>query len=402
GDVDPVALTWHQAAGLLVGFGGYLLWIAGPRALASEAAVIGVALSWPRALEDVLRTKIRVVFALTGAVIAFGFALLLWNYRADAAGILAVAAAWSLFALLLAEKSVTTIRATGESGEAEPPSLLRGFVAGLGNFAFAIGVYHAQWQVAIAAIVLNAALATALWQDFRHRLPYLFDPLSEPAPTPPTVLNSVIAIVGLLEISAIVSLPIIATLGAEHAMFAQAAGYAVASVGVFVMTAVWYARRGASLRGLLALDDDAPRVPPAACAVAIAIGVALAFLAQGYLALLHALPLPALHEALKQGAEFLQQTDGRLWLAVMAVAVAPWIEEFLFRGLLLRALLGEVGTARAIVVSSALFAVLHPWPFWPVIFAVGAASALVYWRSRALVPCVLLHVAYNAVAVALV
>jgi membrane protease YdiL (CAAX protease family) len=392
--------SWHQLAGWLTGFGGYLMGIAGPRVLASEAAAIGLTLSWPRPLEDMLRMKIRMAFVLIGTTVAFGFAMLLWNYPKDAIGIVIVAMAWALFAYGLAEKSVTTVRTASSAGEIEPLPLLRGFLPGLGNFAFAIGVYHAQWQLAIAAIVLNAVLATALWQDFRHRLPYLLDAASEPQPAPPTVLNSVIAIVGLLELSALIALPILGANGGDGAMFAQAFAYAIASIAVFVMTVVWYARRGAGFVRLLTLDAAARIAPPVAVFAAAAVGAVLAFAAQGYLALLHALPLPALHERLTESARFLTDVpNAQFFLAVIAVGFAPWIEEFLFRGLLLRSLLTQMSAARAIVVSSALFAVLHPWPFWPMIFAVGATSALVYLRTRALLPCVALHLAYNALVV---
>ena len=82
---------------------------------------------------------------------------------------------------------------------------------------------------------------------------------------------------------------------------------------------------------------------------------------------------------------------------VMAVAFAPFAEEFLFRGLLYRALDREWGGARAVAGAAAFFAVYHPLLSWPPVFALGALNAVLFRRSGTLGSSVAAHVAYNAV-----
>src|SRR5205823_2196667 len=108
------------------------------------------------------------------------------------------------------------------------------WAAGLGNFTFAIGLFTSQWQLVIAAIALNWVFAGALWQGFRHRLAYLFDPQSEPELRPPTILSSVVAIVAVMEIGAIASIPFIVVVGADAALYARAMGYGLAAFCVCI------------------------------------------------------------------------------------------------------------------------------------------------------------------------
>jgi membrane protease YdiL (CAAX protease family) len=116
-----------------------------------------------------------------------------------------------------------------------------------------------------------------------------------------------------------------------------------------------------------------------------------------YAALLERLPLG---EGFRTAADYLAQHPGqRWWLALAAVAFAPLAEEYLFRGLLYRALDREWGGARAVWGSAAFFAIYHPPLAWPPVLLVGAASAVLFKRSGHLAPSVLLHLAYNAIVV---
>jgi membrane protease YdiL (CAAX protease family) len=80
----------------------------------------------------------------------------------------------------------------------------------------------------------------------------------------------------------------------------------------------------------------------------------------------------------------------------MAVGFAPIAEEYLFRGLLFRALDREWGGARASCGSACFFAIYHPPLAWLPVALLGAASALLFKRGGHLLPCVLLHMTYNA------
>ncbi|MGC2057262.1 MAG: CPBP family intramembrane glutamic endopeptidase [Candidatus Sulfotelmatobacter sp.] len=83
--------------------------------------------------------------------------------------------------------------------------------------------------------------------------------------------------------------------------------------------------------------------------------------------------------------------------AVMAVGFAPFAEEYLFRGLLFRALDREWGGWRAVVGSAAFFAIYHPALSWLPVFLLGTTNALLFKRTGRLMPAVILHMVYNAV-----
>ena len=94
-------------------------------------------------------------------------------------------------------------------------------------------------------------------------------------------------------------------------------------------------------------------------------------------------------------------TAGFPALLVLAVVAAPFVEELLFRGLLLGALRRTVSDRAAVVWSSSLFAFVHPMISWPPVFLLGLAGALLRCRGVPVFACMLLHAVYNAVVVGL-
>src|SRR6267378_4454810 len=83
--------------------------------------------------------------------------------------------------------------------------------------------------------------------------------------------------------------------------------------------------------------------------------------------------------------------------AIMAVAFAPFAEEYLFRGLVYRALDREWGGWRAVVGSAAFFAIYHPPLSWLPVGLLGVANALIFKKTGRLAPSVALHMIYNLV-----
>ena len=70
---------------------------------------------------------------------------------------------------------------------------------------------------------------------------------------------------------------------------------------------------------------------------------------------------------------------------VLAVVIAPITEEILFRGIILRGLLGRWNEWAAIFVSAALFALMHFNPAQaPIAFALGTVLGWVYVRTRSI------------------
>jgi membrane protease YdiL (CAAX protease family) len=84
------------------------------------------------------------------------------------------------------------------------------------------------------------------------------------------------------------------------------------------------------------------------------------------------------------------------------IIAAPLLEEILFRGIILDGFLKRYSPGKAIVWSSLLFGLIHlnPWQFIAA-FAIGLATGWMYWKSRSLLPCIIIHFVTNASAVAM-
>jgi membrane protease YdiL (CAAX protease family) len=101
---------------------------------------------------------------------------------------------------------------------------------------------------------------------------------------------------------------------------------------------------------------------------------------------------------------------GQILTVIVAVIVAPITEEFLFRGIVFRAIRDRRGFWVGAIVSSLVFGLVHfvpaPWQDTVLLQAVmvctGLALASIYeWRGNLLTPIVT-HMAFNAVGVTLI
>lgn len=86
---------------------------------------------------------------------------------------------------------------------------------------------------------------------------------------------------------------------------------------------------------------------------------------------------------------------------VFVVVVAPFVEEFFFRGFLHQALRNSSGAVLAVLGSATIFSAIHfaPEKFVPLFF-LGVALALLFEKTRSLWPCIMLHAINNTLAFA--
>jgi len=100
--------------------------------------------------------------------------------------------------------------------------------------------------------------------------------------------------------------------------------------------------------------------------------------------------------------------SARLLLAAIGVFLAPPLEEFLFRGILLAGLGQSWGFWPAAVGSTSLFALAHLpqvggyWPAFVGILIMAAVSLAFRLRTRSLWPSIALHASYNAALMGLI
>ncbi len=89
-------------------------------------------------------------------------------------------------------------------------------------------------------------------------------------------------------------------------------------------------------------------------------------------------------------------TDSATSFFVLAVVIAPVLEEIIFRGLLFTRLADKWGINRAIIVSSVVFGMLHLDPIGKSIF--GVMACVIYMRTRTLWIPIALHSFHNFIA----
>lgn len=93
----------------------------------------------------------------------------------------------------------------------------------------------------------------------------------------------------------------------------------------------------------------------------------------------------------------------RFTISILAVGTAPFVEEFMYRGLLYAPLQKLAGAPTAVVLVLALFTIIHVPQYWPnvgVIAAVALLSVvltLVRAYTHRLLPCIIIHFVFNGI-----
>lgn len=108
--------------------------------------------------------------------------------------------------------------------------------------------------------------------------------------------------------------------------------------------------------------------------------------------------LPEMPESIKVALDKL--VEGPAWVSLLSVSVlAPILEEWLCRGLVLRGMLKKVKPGFAIAISAAFFALIHmnPWQALPA-FLLGLVFGYVYYRTGSLKITMLMHCVNNTMA----
>jgi membrane protease YdiL (CAAX protease family) len=116
-------------------------------------------------------------------------------------------------------------------------------------------------------------------------------------------------------------------------------------------------------------------------------------------------PKPPQHELVKALSKDELPFIVRVAIFLAACAIAPLVEEMLFRGFLYRALTRHVGQIGAVLGSSVAFALVHasavPLKATVVQGILGVGLCLLYRQQASLWPCVFVHAFQNAIGTSL-
>ena len=192
----------------------------------------------------------------------------------------------------------------------------------------------------------------------------------------------------------IVVLPFVAILGREAGMeYGTLVSYPLMFIPPMIYASV-KSRNNSFTRSGLKLDNShfSP-LGGALCALFVVLAtLALAFCVEPILALMP--EMPAVLEELLKG----MTQDGSILINFLMVSIfAPFFEEWLCRGMVLRGLLGNgVKPVWAIVISALFFAFIHlnPWQAVPA-FLLGCLFGYVYYKTGSLKLTMLMHFANN-------
>ncbi|MFL6451622.1 MAG: CPBP family intramembrane glutamic endopeptidase [Bryobacteraceae bacterium] len=128
-------------------------------------------------------------------------------------------------------------------------------------------------------------------------------------------------------------------------------------------------------------------------------GIILAFVVSALASLIHTPKVASPAESLMSSPVLLSL------FGVMAVTLAPFFEELLFRGFLQPLLTRSLGVIAGIVLTAAVFGSLHAPEYsfaWQYAVAVSLVGVVLGWlrvRSDSIIPCTVMHGAYNSVFV---
>jgi len=128
-------------------------------------------------------------------------------------------------------------------------------------------------------------------------------------------------------------------------------------------------------------------------------GVALAFAVAGLAALLHTPKISSPIDDLASSTPLL------VTFAIMAVTIAPFFEELLFRGFLQPLLSRTFGAPIGILITAVVFGCAHApqysfaWQYAFAVSLVGVALGWVRYRADSIIPSTVLHASYNSIFV---
>ena len=376
-------------AGMAFGIGSYMLMLSAFQTLNNEGQSLWMLYTLPRSLESVLKEKAQFwgVLALLYPLLILGAGLWLAPAMASATlpRFVVVLAGLPIFAVIAVALGVFACDPLAEDArhKIKPSySYLYMMLSGL----YVVAVSAERWSQQLVLIVLMASLAAALWQKARDQLPYLLDP----AASPPARLSTADGLIAatlffVLQGAILLVLVKLANMAPGEALVIA---FSVSGMLVFaIMRLVYWLAKTGGVPVMLAGP------PGRALLWALAAGAGAAAFGLGYLALVQRWQL--FPEAFVAAT-----TLAPHWLFLLAVVAAPLCEEFIFRGLVFGGLRRSLGLLPSMLMSAALFAIIHPPASMLPVFVLGLCTAYVYDRTRSLLAPVLVHALYNGALLA--
>jgi membrane protease YdiL (CAAX protease family) len=388
----------HSAA-LAYGVACYAVLFGTTRLLTTEARSLWMLYTFPRRIDSLLRSKAMMLAGIAGMLAAGILAIFVGRAQHTALQLVWMTVLAMLGACIFAMIAAGIGVRAADPFEHNPRRSLSGptmytlmLIAGL----FVTCFYTASAWTQLVTLTVFTLAAVAIWQNVRHAAACLLDPTQQPPPRL-RLSDALLTVFAFFTIQSVLLLIMVAlrvdlALAVSVAYSVSAALVAAASLVIFTK------RRIPGLAQRLAM------VGPGGLGRAVRLGLGLGLLsgavAIGYLVVLQL--FPALRQLQQQAPTLFDAAarDGRqVWIVgLLVVIVAPLVEEYLFRGLLLSGLLRSLRPRWAILASAAIFAVVHPAVSFPPVFLLGLLAAWGVRRTGGLAAGMVAHAMHNGIA----
>jgi membrane protease YdiL (CAAX protease family) len=371
------------AAAIAFGIGVYVLMLSAFQTLNNEGQVLWLLYTVPRSIESVLKEKAQLwgMLTLLYPAIVLGIRPGTPRIRLDMLVlVLTVAIGIPIYSMIAVSLGVFACdpQAVDVRTRVRPTYVYLYML--LASF-YTWSIYSSVWSQKLVVMVLTASMALALWQKARDSLPYLLDPAAAP-PSRVSTSDGLIAATAFFILQGIVLL----FFGNANIQTISIA-FGIAGITVYgLMRLVYWRSRTTGVPAIwrgMALKQTLGSAT-IATAVAGAVGI-------GYMQVLQH---TALWQEISKSATALQ--GARSWIWALAVVAAPLCEEFIFRGLIYGGLRRSMKAPQAMLMSAAIFAVVHPPLSMLPVFMLGLCTAWTYERSKTLLAPMLVHAVYNA------
>lgn len=375
------------AAAIAFGLGVYVLMLSAFQTLNNEGQVLWLLYTVPRPIESILREKAQLWGVLTMAYPAVVLAITAhytthfeWSQLVLVLSVIAGIPIYSMIAVSLGvfacDPQAVDVRTRVRPTYVYLYMLLASF--------YTWSIYTSVWSQKLVVLVLTASMALALWQKARDALPYLLDPAAAP-PARVSTADGLIAATAFFILQAFVLV-----FFDQVNMQAITVAFSIAGLTVYgLMRLVYWRSKAAGVPAVLRGVHWGAALRSAAIAAVIACAAGVAYM----VTIRHT----ALWAEISKAA--VAASGSRAWILALSVVAAPLCEEFIFRGLIYGGLRRSMPAALAMVMSAAIFAVVHPPLSILPVFVLGLCAAWTYERSKTLLAPMLVHAIYNAVIV---
>lgn len=392
----------HTAA-LAYGTACYAVLFGTTRLLTTEARSLWMLHTFPQRIDRLLRQKAFLLAGIAG-LLTLGISAvftrrlaaapleLIWTLSLATVG----AGIFAMIAAGIGVRMADPFEANPQRSVSGPTMYMLMIVASL----FVTCFYAPSPWTQIVVLTVFVLAAVAIWQNVAHSAPYLMDPTQQP---PPQLQLSDALLSVFVFFTLMVSILLASTASGLRMTTAVTFAYALSGVVVAAASMLILRRRKIPhLWRTLGIATSAGAGNIKRIALGLGLGIASVVFAAGYMSLIE--HIPVLREWRDKAPTLFDSVTADpsqfVLIAVLVAVAAPLVEEYLFRGLLLRSLQRSMRPGWAIVLSAAMFAAVHPAISFPAVFLMGLLAAWAAVRTGSLLPGIVAHAVHNGAIVA--